>query len=322
MAGITGQGTTFNLPNYHGQLFTVSPTDTPFLSAIGGLSGGEAAFSKDFTWQTYDLRAGSATRTRLEGADAPTAEERVRAEVSNVVQIFQESVEVSYTKQAAVGNFSGLNVLGANPVQDEMTWQLTQSLKQVALDVEVALLSGTYAKPADNTAARTTRGIVNVPVTNVDDGGGVDRDLSMGIVLDLLQEVWQNGGIREQDTATLMVNGTLKRALTKLFIRDVGPYRESSRTVGGVRVDTIMTDFGELNVMLNRWLDAKTLLVASLEVCRPRILYIPGKGFLFAEPLAKTGSASKVQLYGEIGLEYGHEAQHGLATHLLAPSGS
>ena len=33
MPGITGMGTTFNLPNYHGQLFGLTPEDTPLLSA-------------------------------------------------------------------------------------------------------------------------------------------------------------------------------------------------------------------------------------------------------------------------------------------------
>ena len=41
MAAVAGQGTTFNLPNYHGELFTVTPTETPFLSAIGGLAGAQ-----------------------------------------------------------------------------------------------------------------------------------------------------------------------------------------------------------------------------------------------------------------------------------------
>jgi hypothetical protein len=42
MAGITGQGTTFGLPNYTGELMQISPSETPFLSAIGGLNGGKA----------------------------------------------------------------------------------------------------------------------------------------------------------------------------------------------------------------------------------------------------------------------------------------
>jgi hypothetical protein len=54
MAGITGQGQTFNLPNYVGDLFELTPSDTPFLSLIGGLSGGEATSSPSFQWQAYD----------------------------------------------------------------------------------------------------------------------------------------------------------------------------------------------------------------------------------------------------------------------------
>lgn len=56
MAGITGIGTTFTLPNYHGELFGITPADTPLLSAIGGLTGGRRASSTAFEWQTYDLR--------------------------------------------------------------------------------------------------------------------------------------------------------------------------------------------------------------------------------------------------------------------------
>ena len=39
MGAITGQGQSYNLPNYVGELFNVSPTDTPLLSAIGGMTG-------------------------------------------------------------------------------------------------------------------------------------------------------------------------------------------------------------------------------------------------------------------------------------------
>lgn len=40
MAQVTGIGTTWNLPNYAGELFTADPTQTPLLSMIGGLTGG------------------------------------------------------------------------------------------------------------------------------------------------------------------------------------------------------------------------------------------------------------------------------------------
>ena len=99
MAGISGQGTTFNLPTFVGELFLITPSDTPLLSAIGGLTGGKEVSAKIFEWEFYDLRTASSTRQGLEGANAPTPEGRVRAYGHNVLEIHQEAVEVSYTKQ-------------------------------------------------------------------------------------------------------------------------------------------------------------------------------------------------------------------------------
>lgn len=45
-------------------------------------------------------------------------------------------------------------------------------------------------------------------------------------------------------------------------------------------------------------------------------LRVPGRGFLFAEPLAKTGASDRFQIYGEVGLRYGNERSHGKITNL------
>jgi len=406
MAGITGQGTTFNLPNYVGELFAVSPTDTPFLSAIGGLTGGIPVRSTLFEWQGYDLRDASATRQRLEGANAPTAEERVRFNVTNVVEIHQEAVEISYTKLAATGQYAStgsshpgsIGIAGVNPVVDEMGWQVQRALEQIARDVERTFIVGTFNNPATNSTARRTRGIMEATVTNVANktspalgtatiaadgtvsltahglsvgdpvvftsltGGAVgvllvdqlyyvatapDADtftvaaspggatitlgsaggadvheptvLTRGIVLDLLQSVWESGGLRVSETATVMVGGPLKRALTDIFITQAN-YQEQSRNVGGVNLTTFETDFGRLNIMLNRYMPTAAVQVVSLDECAPVFLEIPGKGFLFQEPLARQGAAERTQIYGEIGLRYGNERAHGKILGVAPPA--
>ncbi|MDX3555289.1 DUF5309 family protein [Streptomyces europaeiscabiei] len=327
MAGITGQGTTFNLPNYVGELFSQSPQDTPFLSSIGGLSGGEAVASTLFQWQGYDLRDAADDRQRVEGAAAPTAEERVRFNVSNVVEIHQEAVEISYTKQAANGQFNStgsthpgaVGIAGPNPVMDEYEWQVRQALIQIARDVEKTFITGTFANPATNASPRKTRGILAAITTNAVAAAGAPLD--QDAVLDLLQMVWENGGIQQSGTAALMCNGYQKRMLTKIFVTDAN-YQETTRTVGGVSVTTIITDFGELNVMLNRYMPVDTVAVVSLEQCAPKFLLVPGKGFLFVEPLATVGAAQRAQIYGEIGLKYGNEMAHGKITGLDDGTGS
>lgn len=316
MPGITGRGTTFNLPNYHGMLIAITPEDTPFTTAIGGLTGGRQADATEFEWQSYDLRnADQATRVRLEGADAPTAEHRVRSNITNVVEVHQEAVDVSYTKLAAVHQYGGANVGGLdNPVLDEAAWQMVQQVKQTKRDVEYSFLRGVYQKPVDNTTPRRTRGLLAAIATNVV-ANAPAAALTETMLLDLMQQVWENGGLREAEAATVIVNAWQKRRLSKILITDKG-YQEQTRNVGGVNLQTIETDFGRLNLMLNRHMPTDQLAVASLDVCAPRFLLVPEKGFLFVEPLAKTGASERSQLYGEIGLEYGSEREHGKITGL------
>ena len=82
--------------------------------------------------------------------------------------------------------------------------------------------------------------------------------------------------------------------------------------------NTIVTDFGVLNVAIDRVLPADAIAVVSLEQVSPVFLSIPGKGVLFEEELAKVGSSDRTQIYGEIGLEYGNEAAHGVLRGLYA----
>lgn len=174
MAGITGLGTTFNLPNYHGELIALTPADTPFLSAIGSLnSGGGQTTSAEFEWEGYDLRDPSQT-TALEGATAPTGVGRVRQNFSNVCQIQHAKVSVSYTKQASTGQYAGANIAGTpNPVTNELDWQVAIELAQQARDVNWSFLNGTYQKPSDNTTPRKTRGLLAAAATLVDLGTNV-----------------------------------------------------------------------------------------------------------------------------------------------------
>lgn len=313
MAAITGLGTTYNMPNYTGLLYGLTPQDTPFFSAIGGLTGGRQSTTTEFEWQTYDLRNPS-QRVRLEGQDAPTPEERVRATAYNTTQIHQETVGVSYTKLAAIGNLAGLNTAGrTNPITNELDWQVRTMLVQMVMDIEFSFLQGTYQRPADNLTERKTRGLLEAIVTNTAAAAGdpVDKDM----INALLQEVYSNGGIMETGTATLLVPPAQKTRLTNAYITNVA-YAETSRTVGGVAVNTLITDFGTLNVMMDRHMPDDTIAVVSLEQCAPVYLEVPGKGHFFAEPLAKTGAYEKVQLYGEVGLAIGNERQHGKITGL------
>lgn len=401
MSGTTGIGTTFSLPNYHGELLAITPSDTPFLSAIGSLSGGgKQTSSTAFEWQTYDLRDPSQP-ANLEGATAPTAQERVRANVSNVCQIHQEAVAVSYSKMAATGQYATPSSAPyrtadgvANPVASELDWQTAQALKTVALDVNFSFLNGKQNVPTTNAAARKTRGLIEAVSTNLTNnasvsytaatsatdtitvthalsngdkvvftntggatgivegrvyyvvnisttvsfkvsltsgGAAITLGTASGIAVhrpwtttltnthieSFIQGVYDNGGMNGE-TATLVVGSAQKRAITAAYATAYGkalPFN-GTRNFGGVSVDTVLTDFGTLNVLLDRHCPQDMIIAASLDQIAPVFLNIPGKGVFFEEPLAKTGASEQVQIYGEIGLEYGNEKAHGVLTGL------
>ena len=389
MAGIAGQATTFNAPNYTGELFQVSPEDTPFLSAVGGLTGGEEYNSTTVEWQTEDLRDAEENRSRLEGANAQTSDTRVRANVTNVLEVHQETVEVSYTKQAATGNRSGANIDGANPVTNELDHQIMLALKAKARDIENSFIRGQYQSPNDNTTPRKTRGLIQAISTNVIElgttftglsasadsiaqvattlaNGNAVRFTSVGVATtiklntvywvvgkttdafkvsatkggaaitigtatvslsklvatagptkdtydNLFQTVFDNGGLTEGETRTILVGSRQKRSLTTAYANEfdgTDPY-SGTRNVGGVNLTMLETDFGMFNVMLDRWMPADAFAVVSLEQCAPVFLRTEN-GHMFTEPLAKIGASHREQLYGEVGLKYGNERAHGI----------
>jgi uncharacterized protein DUF5309 len=313
MGAVSGQGTTYNLPNYHGELYQVTPTETPLLSAIGGLTGGKMTKSVEFEWQTEDRRTSTANNSVVEGAAAPTAAERSRSNISNVVEVHQSAVEVTYTRQAATGMYSGINIGdNDNPVGNELDHQIMIELQSMAVDIEMSFLSGTYQKPANNSTPRKTRGLLTAIATNVNANGGTGRALSKSIVDSTLQTMFSNGARLPQASTVFLLGPGQKVALSNLYSTAVLNQPTMTRNIGGVAIDTIVTDFGTFGVMLDRWMPTGQIAIVDLSVCAPVWLEIPGKGLLFAEPLAKTGASEKWQLYGEIGLEYGAETYHGL----------
>ena len=319
---VSGQATTFNLPNFVGELFSLVPAQTPFLSMAGGLTGGKAVATKEFTWQVEDNEAASATAQALEGAEA-NRKAIIRQEVKNVVEIHQEGVEISYTKQAATSqlgaggagtgaqySINAAPILGNQPVTSEIAHQMNLKINKVARDVEQSFINGTYAYPADNTAARKTRGILSA-ITIHSQAFATSLRNSLNT---LLTGMYSN----EMQVAPLIqpvifVNGGTKVKLSNEYTNNLG-LADRSRTIGGVNVETIVTDFGSFGVVLDRYVPTNQLLLADMSVVKPCFLPIPGKGHFFAEPLAKVGSYDRVQLYGEIGLEYGPEQYHGKIT--------
>lgn len=305
MAAVSGQATTYNLQNHVGELFFLDPADTPFLSMIGGLTGGISHNAVKYHWQTTDNNAAAQPAT-VEGAD-PTYEERDRADVSNVLQIFQYGFEISYTKQAATGQVASKTVLQNQPVSDEYSIQHRLKLERAKRDVEFSMLQGTFQDPASNTTGRKMRGLKNAITTNTAAAG--TTQLSKAHLDEVLREMADSGA--PMDNVVLLCNAFQRQRISEIY-----GYAPEDRQVGGLAIKQVWTDFAQLGVVYDRHMPTGEVYIVDVAHCAPVFLEIPGKGHFFTEEVAATGASRKYQLYGEIGLFYGPEKWHGSVTGL------
>jgi len=171
MGAVATQATTFNIKNYVGTLFRITPSDAPVVSMIGGLRGWAPCQDKIFTWQTIDNAAFAQPSTAiLEGAD-PNVSMRDRDDIVNACQIFQYGANITYTGSAAVGSLaSDANLtLGPIVVQDELALQLELILERAKGDLEATVLHGSYANPGNNSTGRKSKGLTTAITTNAVD---------------------------------------------------------------------------------------------------------------------------------------------------------
>jgi hypothetical protein len=209
----------------------------------------------------------------------------------------QYGVNVSYTKQAATGNLNGESILGNQPVQDELAFQLDMAMKRAARDIEYSFLQGTYVADTNVSTARQTRGMLAAITTN--EVAAAAAALDQAKVDSLLKAMADSGAPFE--IPVIMANAFQKQKLSSIYGSALS-LAPRDRNVGGVNIQTIETDFD--------------IIIVDLAFCKPVFLDIPGKGHFFVEPLAQSGSSYKFQVYGEIGLEYGPEQFHGKITNL------
>lgn len=315
---VTGTGNTWNLPNYAGELFTCSPTKTPLLSLIGGLSGGLKTESDEFaTGVLYEFPAAAQPGISEAASEtAPAATALGREQKTNVTQIFHETISMTYAKQANRGRLSGLNIAGqsANPAND-LDWQIARRLEKIARDVEYTFINGVYQKAGSADEANKTRGMLELCKDNnsIDAAGA---PITASLLKALYKQMADAGA--SFGNMYLFCNSFQKQAITDIYENQLGYNAPASRTNAGMNIKTVENDFFSMNICYDPFMPADTILIADISVMAPVFQDVPGKGVLFLEDLAKTGAADRKQIYGEIGLAHGpaflHATITGLAT--------
>jgi hypothetical protein len=84
-----------------------------------------------------------------------------REQKTNVTQIFQESVGISYAKQSNRGTLAGVNIANqqANPV-NELDFQVAAKIQKINRDIEYTFINGVFNKATSDATVNKTRGLI------------------------------------------------------------------------------------------------------------------------------------------------------------------
>lgn len=303
---------------------SISPTETPFMSAIGRKS----ADSTYVEWIEVDLAAVDKTNRVKEaeaapGNDAPTTGKRL----GNYTQISDKVVEVSSTAD---------KVNGAGNIQT-LAKQVAMKLKELKRDMEVMVLSNIAADAGGADEARIAAGLPAFLRTNVDRSTGVVdglnptlsgttagfpnaaatdgsvRALTEQMLKDVIADCWDAGA----EPTMVLCGSTVKQKISSTFTGSATRYRDISDKKIVAAVDVYVSDFGDLQIVPTRFLETRT---ANAETVPGRDVFVLDPSFarmVYLNPvkqseLAKTGHAERRLIATEYTLQVDSEKAHGI----------
>ena len=296
--------TSFATPNFSGMLFAKGNNKTPFSTMIGAkpLVTNHVEFT---CGQYYNTESGSQPAiSETDSLTAPTPEVVTRSQLTNVTQIFQKSVAISYGKMSNMGTLAGINVAGqqANP-QDELAFQVARRMDKIAADIEYTFLNGAYNKATTDSEVNKTRGLLTAITSNVI--AMADKPLTYWNVAEGLKLIHDQGA--PTDNIVLGVDATTLLQLNYDAGQNKYTVVPGGRDVNGLKITTVVTPLGEIGVVLLDSLPAKTAVLFDPAIMSPVYQPVPNKGNFFLEPLAKTGAGETYQIFGQVGLDHGPE---------------
>lgn len=294
-------------------LFNKGNTRTPFMSMISGktkyTNSVEFILGQEYQSEDGDIPAISETASLT----APDPSYITRSQNTNVTQIFQDAVAISYAKMSNMGTLSGANIAGqqANPM-DELDFQVGNKMRKLARSIEKTFIQGKYNKATTDATINKTRGMDEAIKTNVIAASNAPLDI--WLVNDLVQKIRDNGGdisnlVLWLDTVTLnQLNGSAVESGVEMGQAYSNEY--------GIQVRDLLLPIGRIRTALGEFIPSGTAYAFNFDAISPVEQPVPGKGNFFLEPLAKEGAGDKYQIFGQIGLDYGNELLHGKITGL------
>lgn len=293
-------------------LISISPTETPFMSAIGRRNVSNTYFE----WPVIELAAASSSNVVIEGEAAPGNDAPTNAiRLANYTQISDKVVEVSDTAEA---------VNGAGDAQT-VAKQVAYKLKELKRDMETMLVGTNNAAVAGASGtARETASLSAFLKTNTDRGtGGADptlsgstagypdaaatdgtlRALTEDMLKDVIASCWDEGA----EPSIVLCGSGVKQKISSTFTGSATRYRDISDQKVVAAVSLYVSDFGDLQIVPSRFVRSRDVFV--LDPSMARVAYLSNTK---QTPLARTGHSERRLISAEYGLMVDNEKAHGI----------
>ncbi len=276
-------------------IVNISPTETPMLSRFGKTR----ATATNHEWQTDSL-ASAAANAQVEGNDPDAPALTATTRTGNYTQIAFKVWRTTDTMEA-------VKLAGRS---NEYTYQMAKAAKELARDIEYALVNGTGNSGATGTA-RELKGVLSwITTTNNTGSGTGTQALTETLYNDTLQDIFDQGGNPDVTYA----NGFQKRQIsafgqgsTAILARNLDA---ADRNLVAT-IDVYESDFGLQKIILDRYMASDKVVCLQEDLWRVAFLTAP-----FHKELPDNGGGPKGMMKTELTLESLNEAASGKITEL------
>lgn len=276
----------------------ISPEETWFTSNTADVN----ALAVLHEWQTDALRSPTANAV-IEGADVDGATITPTTRVGNYIQNVRREFKISDLQE----------VVSKAGRSSEEAYQTTKCLKEIANDIEYALIINSASASGASGTARQMLGVIGALATNVTTGSGASGITGAAsnievLYNDNLQLIWAAGG----KPKTTLVGAAAKRKISAFTGNNT---RFNTMNDGEVTsaVQVYQSDFGpmaiRLHYILNGAASGTILNLGDMTLFRKAWMLRPKK-----QEIARTGSARTFFVEGALTLEYGQEKGAGKIT--------
>jgi hypothetical protein len=267
----------------------ITPEETPCLSSFGRTR----ATATYHEWLEDVLRA-AAANAWIEGFQLTVVDPTPRKELGNHCQILSVGYGVTGT-QEAVAHYG---------IKSEIAYQMAKAAKELALDIEFALINNLADVAGSTTTPRQFKGLPGWIVTNTIAAGGYT--LKENMVNDALQKCWAAGGKPHR----VYLSGSQKRIVSQWSGGGEKFYSQEARKLI-VTVRSYEGDFGNLEFFPHRMMPDNAAFIIDPKYCKVAHLRE-----IKTESLPKTHDAHKQVMWGELTLEMRAEKAHAKITGL------